>query len=209
MNLSNGTSYRLLAADDDVDILDDYSWVLGSPVVGPSKLLSGVEGGLGAAGNGEDPFPHIELDTKENGREAIDAVSEAVMTGRPYAVAFIDVRMPPGINGIDAAAQIRAVDPNVEIVFVTGFSDFNSVLEGLKFPPVGKVYFVEKPFDVEEFRDLTMALCRKWAGEETFTPRELEVLANRAVAERTVDFDPVKEFLAQLKSDKAEQDASV
>ncbi|GAA3269177.1 hypothetical protein GCM10020258_41510 [Sphingomonas yabuuchiae] len=59
------------------------------------------------------------------GLEAVAAVERAQAEGSPFAVAFIDIRMPPGIDGRETARRIRALDPDIHIVIVTGYSDFS------------------------------------------------------------------------------------
>ena len=69
--------------------------------------------------------PEYALSHADQGLDAVAAVERALAVGEPYAVAFIDIRMPPGIDGRETAKRIRALDPHINIVIVTGFSDFS------------------------------------------------------------------------------------
>jgi FixJ family two-component response regulator len=61
------------------------------------------------------------------GLDGVTAVEKALADGDPFAVAFIDVRMPPGIDGKETATRIRALDPDINLVIVTGYSDFSPI----------------------------------------------------------------------------------
>ena len=87
----------------------------------------------------------------------------ACAPGNAFAVAFLDVRMPPGTDGVNAAERIRAVDP-VNIVFVTGFSDISPEEIGRRVPPLDKLLYCQKPFHANELRQIACALSAKWAA---------------------------------------------
>ena len=88
------------------------------------------------------------------GEEAVEAVRKAVEAGSPYEVAFLDVRMPPGIDGVKAAERIRAIDPDISIVMVTGYSDVpvEEIAERVK--PAGKLLVCQKPLQASEILQL-------------------------------------------------------
>ncbi len=70
---------------------------------------------------------------------------EAANDGHPFDVVILDVRMPPGIDGVEAGSQIREMDPDVEIVFVTGFSDIPLAELQRRVPPPMKLHYFSKP----------------------------------------------------------------
>ncbi|MBB3911088.1 putative bifunctional diguanylate cyclase/phosphodiesterase [Sphingomonas desiccabilis] len=116
-------------------------------------------------GNGAlaaDPDPELELVHVSQGLEAVAAVEEAVRAGRPFAVAFIDVRMPPGIDGKETAARIRAIDPDVSLVIVTGFSDFAPAEIFRAAGPADKIFYIAKPFEAVEVVQTATALAHRW-----------------------------------------------
>jgi diguanylate cyclase (GGDEF)-like protein len=97
--------------------------------------------------------------------EAVNAVKEALAHNEPFAVAFIDMRMPPGQDGVWAATQIRELDPALEIVICTAYSDADPGEIGGYVPPEDKLSYLQKPFHPHEVRQMTIALGSKWRAE--------------------------------------------
>jgi signal transduction histidine kinase len=99
---------------------------------------------------------------------AMDAVGQLVLsieTKKPFSAVFLDVRMPPGPDGIWAAETIRSLDKDVEIVIVTAFSDIHPSEILKRVPPAHKLLYLQKPCYVLEIRHMARALCAKWAME--------------------------------------------
>ncbi|ODP38321.1 putative bifunctional diguanylate cyclase/phosphodiesterase [Sphingomonas turrisvirgatae] len=97
------------------------------------------------------------------GAEAVAAVRASLHHGDRYAVAFIDVRMPPGIDGRETAKQIRELDPEINLVIVTGYSDFSPIEISRVAGPADKIFYIAKPFQAEEVVQTATALTRRWA----------------------------------------------
>ena len=93
------------------------------------------------------------------------AVKEALAQERPFAVIFLDMRMPPGADGVWAATRIRELDPAVEIVICTAYSDTDPCEMGGIVPPEDKLSYLQKPFHPHEVRQMTIALASKWRAE--------------------------------------------
>jgi len=83
----------------------------------------------------------------------------------PFAVVFLDMRMPPGPDGVWAAARIRELDPAVEIVICTAYSDVDPRDIGGMVPPEEKLSYLQKPFHPHEIRQMTISLASKWRSE--------------------------------------------
>jgi diguanylate cyclase (GGDEF)-like protein len=96
---------------------------------------------------------------------AIAEVKRALALDLPFAVIFLDMRMPPGKNGIWAAARIRELDPAVEIVICTAYSDIDPAEVSALVPPEEKLSYLQKPFHPHEVRQATIALASKWQAE--------------------------------------------
>src|SRR5271169_6538661 len=96
---------------------------------------------------------------------AVAAVREAIVAEDPYAVAFLDMRMPPGPDGVWAAARIRELDPAIEIVVCTAYSDIDPRDIGGMVPPEEKLSYLQKPFHPHEIRQMTVSLTSKWRAE--------------------------------------------
>ena len=96
---------------------------------------------------------------------AIAAVRTALAANLPFAVAFLDMRMPPGPDGVWAAARIRELDPAIEIVICTAYSDVDPSQIGTLVPPPEKLSYLQKPFHPHEIRQMTITLASKWRAE--------------------------------------------
>jgi signal transduction histidine kinase len=172
---------RLLIVDDNENIHHDFKKVLTNP---DHSQLFNVESQLFG-----EPEPHMEsedlpidyqIDDAYQGEEAIAMVEEAAAKGSPYAVIFMDVRMPPGIDGIKAASEIWRRHPDTEMVICSAHSDY-SWTDMLKEIGISdKLQFIRKPFDMVTVQQLALSCSRKWELEQTTKKyiRQLE-LENR------------------------------
>ncbi|HET6631024.1 MAG TPA: EAL domain-containing protein [Woeseiaceae bacterium] len=196
---------RVLAVDDDALIIGEYLHCLGSnfePDAATSTLgdLEKVLFGEETDAKGAAKF---EVHTRTQGAAGVEAVAESVRDGNPFAIVFLDIRMPPGIDGVEAAKQIRAIDPNVNIVLVTGSLSPEPEDLGREIPPADRIFFFKKPFHALECRQLAAALCGKWHADLALR-RANEVLEQR-VMDRTAElhrlayFDPVTRLPNRLK----------
>ncbi|MBT3965962.1 MAG: response regulator, partial [Gammaproteobacteria bacterium] len=91
-----------------------------------------------------DKETNFSFDRASQGEEAVEAVRQATALSAPYAVAFIDIRMPPGIDGLQTATQIREIDPNIQIFIITAFSDYS--VEQIQHQLSHHVVVLNKPF---------------------------------------------------------------
>jgi CheY-like chemotaxis protein len=131
---------RLLVADDEPRVLDLFTEILAPP---EDDLLAGLDGLPEPSPEGA---PRFELTVCRQGEEAVEAVTEALRVNRPYAVAFLDVRMPPGRGGLVAAGTIRRLDPWVQIVVVTAYTDVDPATIAARVPPADRLLYIQKPF---------------------------------------------------------------
>ena len=189
--------FRILIADDEAAVLDIYRRVLlGTEVTQQSDSeLAALEAELfndyepATSSNAgpdkkdsksdstvrtkQEPSRHpYELILCTQGDEAVDEVRKARQEGRPIAVGFIDVRMPPGPDGIWAAEKIREIDPNIQLMIVTGYSDRNPAEFAHRIAPADKLFYIQKPFHGQELTHFAWALTAKWLSERTLRETE-------------------------------------
>jgi diguanylate cyclase (GGDEF)-like protein len=159
---------RVIVADDEPQILAAYKVCLD---IDASALHTARIDAMGDAlfGANEAPeassAPEVRTDYVDQGQAAVDAVASAVKEGDPYAVLFLDMRMPPGMDGYETAKLVRALDPNINIVIVTGYSDHSPLQVAKVAGPLDKLYYLAKPFEIDEIRQLGASLSSKWAME--------------------------------------------
>jgi PAS domain S-box-containing protein len=154
---------RVLIIDDDPEIREAYRMVLS-----PEHEMGGTSGARLARllDNGRmpepSPQPSFELSFASQGSEGVRIAGTALESNQPFAVAFIDIRMPPGLDGMETAARIRRIDPDMEIVIVTAYSDRSreEIVRAVGAPE--KLLFLRKPFDPEELIQMALSLTAKW-----------------------------------------------
>jgi DNA-binding NtrC family response regulator len=123
----------------------------------------------------------------------VELVKKALAAGQPYAMAFVDVRMPPGWDGVETTRKIWELDPNLQVVLCTAHSDDSW---GEMFAKLGQsdgLLILKKPFDAVEAFQLAHALTEKWWLHQQ-SWRKMEVLESR-LAERTAELANTNEAL--------------
>lgn len=161
MRNPNDEQNRILVIDDNPAIHDDFRKILGGNKP-PAELLS-AEANFFGEENDHAPSPlNIQIDSAYQGEEGVAMVREASNAGTPYQVAFVDMRMPPGLDGLKTIEEVWRVDPRLEIVICTAFSDktWNEIRERLN--DTNQLLILKKPFDVIEVSQLAVALSEKW-----------------------------------------------
>jgi CheY-like chemotaxis protein len=139
-------SIRILIADDDEHVLECYRDAFGESAASDhTKALNALDAELFDTNTELESAPKFELVACNQGQDAIDAATAAANDGNPFDVVILDVRMPPGIDGVEAGSQIRALDPEIEIVFVTGFSDIPLDELERRVPPPMRLHYFNKP----------------------------------------------------------------
>ena len=101
----------------------------------------------------------------EGAEAAVAAVRESIAADEPFAIAILDMRMPPGPDGVWAAQRIRELDPAIEIVICTAYSDVDPGEIGGIVPPEEKLSYLQKPFHPQEIRQMSISLASKWRAE--------------------------------------------
>jgi diguanylate cyclase (GGDEF)-like protein/PAS domain S-box-containing protein len=117
----------------------------------------------------------FEMDSAYQGAEALDKVRAALHANTPYAVAFIDMRMPPGWDGVETVERLWEVDPRLQVVFCTAFSDYSWTEVLNRLDVRDRLLILKKPFDPIEVYQLANALTTKWQITETVEERTREL----------------------------------
>ncbi len=155
----NDTELRVLLADDEEAIAHVYNVGLGHyfapPEPPPPDEVDSLEDEL--YGLAEDERPRAELTLCRQGNEAVELAREAFDAGQSFDVIVLDIRMPPGIDGVEAARQIREFMPEVQILFVSGFSDYGRAELEKLLPPASHMDYIEKPVRLSELANKIIA----------------------------------------------------
>ncbi len=137
---------KVLIADDDEAVLDCYRQAFGNDdITSHVRTLDDLAAELFDDGTDTEDQPKFDIVACTQGDDAIKAAAAARESGKPFDVVILDVRMPPGIDGVEAGSQIRESDPNIEIVFVTGYSDIPLAELQRRVPPPTRLHYFNKP----------------------------------------------------------------
>ena len=150
---------RILIVDDTASIHEDFRKILEADPNGGQSLDSIEETLFGTAPALRQTFL---LDSAYQGQEALALVTKALAADTPYALVFIDMRMPPGWDGLETIEQLWAIDPHLQIALCTAYSDysFEAIEARLKYDD--QLLILKKPFDNLEIRQMASALTWKW-----------------------------------------------
>jgi diguanylate cyclase (GGDEF)-like protein len=150
---------RILIVDDTASIHQDFRKILCADANGEPSLENLEETLFGTAPKVRQAF---KLDSAYQGEEALELVNRALAANAPYALVFIDMRMPPGWDGLQTIEQLWNVDPNLQIALCTAYSDysFEAIEARLKYND--QLLILKKPFDHLEIRQMASALTWKW-----------------------------------------------
>jgi two-component system NtrC family sensor kinase len=194
--MSVAHAMRVLVVDDNAAIHADFAKILTPAPLKPEfEALERLALGVGAGEAAPSVLPTYELTSAFQGTEALDCVRRAVAQSSPFALAFVDMRMPPGWDGLQTIEHLWAVDSALQIVICSAFSDYDwdDALERLKRP--NNLLVIKKPFDAIEVLQSANALTGKWQIE-----RELHrhlVMLEQTVALRTAKLEESNEQLRE------------
>ncbi|MEJ2129378.1 MAG: response regulator [Woeseiaceae bacterium] len=153
---------RVLIADDDEYILRAYREAFAdSESTQEIRALDALAAELFEPTDSDDDEPHFDVVACSQGDDAIALAEQAANDGHPFDVIILDVRMPPGIDGVEAGCQIRKLDPDVEIVFVTGFSDVPLEELQRRVPPPMKLHYFNKPLSFSQLAQDVASMVRE------------------------------------------------
>jgi diguanylate cyclase (GGDEF)-like protein len=191
---------RILIVDDHRAIHDDFRKILLSPE-GDDNMLA-----LEATLFGETPPARhqptdFRLDSAYQGREALALVQQAIDDRQPYSVAFVDMRMPPGWDGLETIERLWAVDPELQVVICSAYSDHDWTDVVGRLGRTDNLLVLKKPFDVIEVLQCAHALTSKWRNERALR-QQLDSL-ERDVSERTQGLEAANTQLRHLATHDA------
>lgn len=198
-------NYRILVVDDNRAIHDDIRKILLGSADQDEDLLSDESFLFDSAGVSA-PSVRFEIDSVYQGQEALGKVETNLAAGLSYAMAFVDVRMPPGWDGIETITRLWQVDPSLQVVICTAFSDYSWKDILAKLGHSDNLLILKKPFDSIEVIQLAHALTRKWllSAQARLTVDDL----NTVVEKRTAELQAVNDRLQAEFDGRAKAEAA-
>ncbi|HEY7302803.1 MAG TPA: response regulator [Bryobacteraceae bacterium] len=205
LNALPESNHRILIVDDNRAIHDDLRKILIGDSNDDLELLSD-ESLLFESPVQRAPATKFEIDSAYQGQEGLARVQRRLAEGSPYALAFVDVRMPPGWDGVETITRLWGVDPNLQIVICTAFSDYSWNDIQTKLGHSDNLLILKKPFDSIEVIQLAHALTRKWLVSHQARAKleDLDLMVSRRTAELEATHESLKkEFAERAKAEEA------
>ena len=165
-------NYRVLIVDDEAGIHRDFRDML-NPKHRKRLTAALAESFLDRGPQNESFFlPNFELLHATSGEEAHDIICAGKASNCPIAVAYIDIRMPPGIDGVEAIRRIRLIEKDIELVIMTAYTDkpLPEIVRDMKL--LNKLLYIRKPFAPEEVQQITLSLVERWNVEQEFAKKQ-------------------------------------
>jgi len=191
-------THRVLVIDDNAAIHQDYRKIL---VADENALMSPAEAGLFGERQPDTARPAFDVDSALQGRDGVELARVALADGRPYSVAFVDMRMPPGWDGLETVEHLWKIDPDVQVVICSAYTDYDWLELLARLGHSDKLIVVKKPFEPIEILQCASALSRKWQNACALK-RHVEGL-ELVVTDRTKGLEAANRQLRHLASHDA------
>ena len=161
------TAVRVLVIDDEQTIHEAYRTIL-CPRDGGTASLDAMDAALfGKPVAAKSSEPNFEVDSAFQGKDGYEKVKAAVAGGRPYSLAFVDMRMPPGWDGLETVEHLWKADPDLEVVICTAYSDHPWEQVAQRLGQTHRLLLLRKPFEAAEVWQLARSLSQKKLAEST------------------------------------------
>ncbi len=184
--LSNSVNFRVLIVDDNPAIHRDFRKILTR--VDNCDELDQLEQQLyGGHAKEDSRLPIFDVDSAYQGLEGVAKVTAAHRSKRPYSLAFVDMRIPPGISGIETIERMWAIVPDLQIVVCTAFADMSWDEMVTRLGWSDRLLILKKPFDKIEVCQMALALSVKHQLENMARLKTEELRS--MVAQRTIELE--------------------
>ena len=178
---------RVLIVDDQDEIHIDFREMLGNHNKGAAsddlaEAFLPVD-----SQSSTDYLPTFELSHASSGNEAYQIVKTAKESNRPFAAAYVDIRMPPGMDGIETVRRIREFEKDLEIVMMTAYTDkpLHEIITNMEL--LHKLLYIRKPVAREEIQQITLSLVEKWNIEQEASRHQQALALNHQRLEAVLD----------------------
>jgi diguanylate cyclase (GGDEF)-like protein len=186
---------RILVIDDNRAIHDDFRKIL-TRAEDSEAALAAAERAIFGESDSVVARPTFEVDSAMQGKDGVECIRDALAAGRPYAVAFVDMRMPPGWDGLQTIEKIWTVDADVQVVICSAHSDYDWTEVVSRLGHADKLLIIKKPFEPIEVLQCASALTRKWQNER-IVRRQVDIL-EQVVSARTEGLEAANKQLRHL-----------
>jgi diguanylate cyclase len=188
---------RILVIDDNASIHQDFRKVLGTQTEHSAQAaLDVLEANLFGDSVAADARPNFEVDSAHQGQEGVAMVHQALSEGRPYSMAFVDMRMPPGWDGLKTIERLWITDPDVQVVICSAHTDYDWTEVVQRLGHSDKLLVLRKPAEPIEVLQCATALSRKWENDRLV--REHVLRLEEVITTRTQGLEAANQKLRHL-----------
>lgn len=186
--MKTSANNRILIVDDNTSIHDDFRSYLSDKVPDIHHQFSDIEKKLfGTTSETKNGRIVYEIDSAYQGQDAYDMVWQARNKNIHYAMAFVDIRMPPGWDGVETIKKLWEIDPDIQMVICSAYSDY-SWEEMIRVLGVrDNLLILKKPFDITEIRQVACALTHKWNLNQEVKQRTNELEHSLSLSNATLE----------------------
>ena len=156
------TNRRVLIIDDNPAIHEDYRRILGAPQTGSQGLDDAAAALFGDAAPSASSAPRFDLASAYQGQEAYERVQADLENDERFALALVDIRMPPGWDGVETIKRLWEIDDGLQCVIVSAYSDYDWETICERLGRTDRLTILRKPFDAIEILQVTLAMTEKW-----------------------------------------------
>jgi diguanylate cyclase (GGDEF)-like protein len=158
---------RLLIIDDNIAIHQDFLKIFGTTAdkAAEEEFLAAEAALFGEAVDMASARPVFAIDSSYQGQEGVDKARQALAEGRPYGMAFVDMRMPPGWDGLETIERLWAIDPHIQVVICSAHADYDWMEVVQRLGHSDQLLVLRKPFESIEVLQCANSLTRKWRNE--------------------------------------------
>src|SRR6202140_4277168 len=193
---------RILIIDDNAAIHLDFRKVLGVQAEHTAQAaLDVLEANLFGGDAGASARPNFEIDSAHQGEEGVPRGPQGLAEGRPYAMAFVDMRMPPGWDGLKTIERLWATDPDVQVVICSAHTDYDWTEVVQRLGHSDKLLVLGKPAEPIEVLQCATALCRKWENDRLVRGHVLRL--EEVITTRTRGLEAANQQLRHLATHDA------
>lgn len=205
--------HRVLVVDHDESLREEYRSILEnaetradriSEDIAPAVLKQGTE----AAKLDKSHLPNFELGFASQGEEGLQELRRALTDGKPYALAFVEMRMPTGWDGLETVEHFWAEDPELQIVICTAHSDHNWEEMYTRIGATQNLLILKKPLDIDEVRQMATALTIKWRDNKLLMAKLHEFHQISQTEQSRVGADDDSDLTDDSNSAEQEEDTS-
>src|ERR1700722_9350818 len=190
-------SRRVLIIDDNAAIHLDFRRVWGAQAEPSAQAaLDVLEASLFGETAAAAARPNFDIDSAHQGQEGVAMARRALAEGRPYAMAFVDMRMPPGWDGLKTIEHLWATDPDVQVVICSAHTDYDWTEVVARLGHSDRLLVLRKPAEPIEVLQCATALSRKWENDKLV--REHVLRLEEVITTRTKGLEAANRQLRHL-----------